>query len=280
MSSAFHILLPKEPVSLVLDSPHSGAEYPPDFGYACSLNELRSAEDSYVDEIFGNAPDFGAALLCARFPRSYIDVNRAVDDIDPMILEKQWVGPVAPSLRSVAGHGLIRRLVRPGVPVYDRNLSQREILSRIDCCYHPYHAALFSLLEDASFRSGEVWHMNLHSMPSQPREKGVGPDIVLGDRDGTTCDPSFLFVVRDILVRMGYRVAINDPYRGVEILRRYGIPSAGRHSLQIEISKALYMDEKTLEKTNGFFRLKAHMSELVSLCADQARGRFLSMAAD
>lgn len=279
-SPAFHVLYPEGPCPLVLDSPHSGSEYPEDFGYACPMDALREAEDTWVDEIFADAPGWGAPLLCARFPRSYIDPNRCLTDIDPLLLETDKGGAAESSSRSAVGYGLIRRLVRPGLPVYGRKISDDEINNRINRFYAPYHEALSSLLDEAVFRFGSVWHLNCHSMPS-PDRRG-GPDIVLGDRDGTACGRDFLGMVRDSLIGMGYRVAINDPYKGVEILRRYGAPGAGRHSLQIELSKQLYMNEKTQERTEGFVRLKSDMTEMVRQCIDyvQSQGQALPLAAD
>lgn len=274
----FDLFRPADPGPLVLDSPHSGSVYPDDFGHVCPLPDLYAVEDSYVHEIFSGAPGVGAALLCARFPRSYIDVNRSIDDLDPLLLETNRIGPCDPSFRSAGGYGLIRRLVRAGVSMYDRRLSDMEIKTRIEGYYNPYHNALKGLVEDSCSRFGRVWHLNCHSMPAP--ERGGGPDIVLGDRDGTSCGPAFRETVREALTRMGYRVTLNDPYKGVEILRRYGAPARNRHSLQIELAKRLYMDEKTGEKTKGFNRLHDDMTTLVRICHEAVRGLDLCLAAD
>lgn len=263
----------------MLDSPHSGRNYPADFDYSCLLNDLRKAEDSYVDEIFDKAPALGGPLLCARIPRAYIDVNRNITDIDPLLLDSPWQGPIAPSNRSAAGFGLVHRLVRPGMPVYGRRLSQGEIQKRIDRYYTPYHSVLSALLDDAVFLFGCALHLNLHSMPSCGGTRTA--DIVLGDRDGTTCGRDYLYMVRDNLIRMGYRVALNDPYKGMEILRRHSAPRKGRHSLQIEISKHLYMNEKTLEKTENFVRLKSDMTDFIARCiTDLQTQQTFPLAAD
>lgn len=278
-SPSCHVFYPENPLPLVLDSPHSGGDYPPDFNHTCSWHDLRGAEDSCVDEIFADAPTLGAPLLCARFPRSYLDVNREITDIDPLLLSAPWQGATAPSMRSAAGFGLVRRLIRAGVPIYANTLSQKDIQTRIDRYYLPYHTMLSTLLDAAHPFSGQVWHLNLHSMPP-PETGSKTPDIVLGDRDGTSCGRDFLHMVRGCLTRMGYRVAINDPYKGVEILRRYGAPHAGRHSLQIEISKHLYINEKTHEKTDGFLPLKDHMTDMIRQCIDYVLGQALPLAAD
>ena len=270
---------------LVFDSPHSGREYPADFNYACSFEMLRQAEDNQVDTLIRTAPAHGATVLNALFPRTYIDVNRAADDIDTELLDKRWPAPIVPTSRSYSGIGLIRRLVRPGTPVYDRHLSVQEIRNRIEDYYVPYHTALKHLLDDAHYRFGQVWHINTHSMPSTSVPVAFGmasmqPDFVIGDRDGTSCNPDFTHFLRDSLKGMGYRVAINHPYKGVEIVRRYAHPAAGRHSIQLEIGKALYWDEHRNEPNRNFNNLKADTDKLAGLCADYARSNLIELAAD
>ncbi|MBU0800875.1 MAG: N-formylglutamate amidohydrolase, partial [Alphaproteobacteria bacterium] len=178
---------------------------------------LQRAEDNYVDELAAPAPSYGAHLLCASFPRSYIDVNRARTDIDPAVVDGVWPGETTPSHLSQIGYGLIRRLVKPGMPVYDGPLSVSEITKRIEQYYVPYHDALDGLLDEALYNFGEVWHLNMHAMPSQGRTMKKGgkligmnqADFVLGDRDGTSCAREFTLAIRDILTGMGYGVALN-----------------------------------------------------------------------
>ncbi len=276
---------PESPIPLVFDSPHSGTTYPPDFDYACDFATLEKAEDKFVDDLFINAPNIGASLLCANFPRTYIDVNRCKKDIDVDLLADVWPEEIAPTPRSHAGVGLIRRLVRPGVPLYNRALKSAEIRHRIDAYYRPYHETLESVIENAHYRFGAVWHINCHSMPSREssafRAMLLPPvDFVLGDRDGTSCELAFTHAVRDFLRGRGYRVAINDPYKGVELVRRYSNPATGRHSLQIEISRALYLDEQTYKKSRHYEALKADMDSLIHFCADYVQNVSLPMAAD
>ncbi len=166
MKDVYAIDKPKNPLPVIFDSPHSGCIYPDNFNYACDFTLLKSAEDNYVEELFATATQHNATLLSALFPRSYIDVNRAKDDIDPQLLDKPWQGPANPTARSDAGIGLIRRLIRPGQPVYTRNLTQTEIENRITHYYHPYHTALEHLLDNAHYNYGQVWHINCHSMPN------------------------------------------------------------------------------------------------------------------
>jgi N-formylglutamate amidohydrolase len=273
------------PVPVVFDSPHSGADYPADFDYKCSLQALRHAEDAHVDALFAAAPRHGATLIGALFPRSYIDPNRGMDDIDPQLLDAAWTGPVTVSDRARVGMGLVRRICKPGMAIYDRTLSVAEVRHRIDDYYLPYHNAVASAVNTASARFGVVWHVNCHSMPSS-----VGPkvpvrgweraDFVLGDRDGTTCAPGFRRMVQGILEHQGYDVRINDPYKGVELVKRFGHPRKGSHSLQIEINRRLYMNEDTLERTAGFDALKLNMDALIAAIADYARDQLTAAAAD
>ncbi|HLB79625.1 MAG TPA: N-formylglutamate amidohydrolase [Dongiaceae bacterium] len=259
---------------LVLDSPHSGSIYPADFRFAAPFALLRRAEDAFVDELFAGAPRHGATLLAALFPRSYIDPNRHEAEIDPSLLAEPWPHPVRATRRSARGRGLVRRLVGPDQPVYDRRLSAAEVAARIGRCHRPYHAELAGLLDRAHRRFGAVWHLDCHSMRATGWARGRGSprdDFVLGDRHGTTCDPGFTELVRRTLTGLGYGVAVNRPFKGAEVVRRHGRPAANRHSLQIEVNRRLYMDQGRIEKTAGFDRLKADIDRLIAAVADYAR---------
>jgi len=270
-------------VPVVFDSPHSGRIYPANFDYICPADLLRQAEDSYVDELFASAPDQGAVLLCALFPRSFIDVNRAQDDIDPDMLDGPWPGLLSPSEKSMLGMGLIRSLCRPGMPMYQGRLPVARALERVERYWRPYHEQLAGLLDALHARFGAVWHVNCHSMPTIPGvmdDRGNGPDFVLGDRDGTTCEAAFTRFVADTLRDMGYRVKLNDPYKGVELVRRYSRPTRGRHSLQIEVHRRLYMNEETLERHSGFERLRQDIDRLIGAIAGYAADRCRRQAAE
>lgn len=288
MKDVYTLIKPNNPLPLIFDSPHSGRTYPDDFNYACDFKALQRAEDQFVDELFDHAPDHGAPFLKALFPRSYIDVNRCVKDIDHTLLSDIWPHDSAPSARSQAGIGLIRRLIQPNVPVYNRLLTSHEIKTRIDRYYRPYHAALENLITQAHSNYGFVYHINCHSMPSKPtQKKGLyrafparHADFVLGDRNGTSCDLSFTHAIRDFLKSLGYCVAINDPYKGVECVRAYSAPSLGRHSLQVEINKALYLDEKTGLKTKNFNILENDTHKLIELLTNYTNAQILPAAAD
>ncbi len=262
-------------VPLVLDSPHSGHDFPADFDAIVSEAELRDSEDCYVDELYAAAHELGTPLLAARFPRTYLDPNRHAGDIDLDLIEGSWPWEYRPSGKARIGKSLIWRTLDDGRPIYARRLKPEAVRARIERCHRPYHEKLRSQLDAAYRRFGKVYHINCHSMhsvagkQSDDGEGAVRPDFVLGDRDGTTCEPRFTEVVRSALTGMGYQVKVNDPYKGVELVRAYSNPGAGRHSLQIEINKRLYMNEKTLARTEGFSRLQKDLGELLRTVVDE-----------
>jgi N-formylglutamate deformylase len=262
-------------VPLVFDSPHSGSHYPDDFSFTCPLDTLRRAEDAYVDELYAAAPAHGATLIGALFPRSYLDPNRAVDDIDESLIDGDWPAPLKPSQNTRAGLGLVRRVARPSTPIYDRKLSVDEVLARIERCHGPYHRVLDDACSLLHRKYGTVWHINCHSMPSKRSARDIGrpADFVLGDRDGTTCAKEFTDFVAAVLRRRGYDVRINEIYKGVEIVKRHGRPGEHRHSLQIEVDRALYMDQKTLQKNANFAQLQADITHLIERLRDFAASR-------
>jgi len=269
------VLVRNDPIGrrlpVLFDSPHSGVSYPRDFAFTCPLATLRQAEDTHVEELFAQAPEHGATLLCALFPRSYIDANRAIDDIDPNLLDGPWPEPLNPTDKSAMGMGLIRTMCRPGLPLYDGKLTVAEVSERIDRFYRPYHFQVASVLDGLAARFGAVWHVNCHSMPSMvspTSSQGMGVDFVIGDRDGTTSEPGFIALIAEVLQGFGYSVAVNDPYKGVELIARYANPARGRHSVQLEINRRLYMNEETLERHEGFGRLQQHLGALIRrICA-------------
>ncbi|MFB9354505.1 N-formylglutamate amidohydrolase [Sneathiella chinensis] len=263
-------------VPLVLDSPHSGMEYPEDFNHASDFMILRRAEDTYIHELYADAPDLGATLMGAHFPRSYIDVNRGITEMDTALIDGDWTRPVGESEKAGLGIGLIWRKNQINEDIYDRKLSVAEAENRIDSYWVPYHDTLKAALDDTHASFGRVWHLNCHSMPEMSNEtskEGPGvqrPEFCLGDRRGTTCDPKFVAKTKEVLEELGYQVAVNEPYAGVELVRAYSDPDAGRHSLQIEIRRDLYMDEATLEKSANFDKVKADLKVLVEKLAEFA----------
>ncbi len=263
-------------VGLVVDSPHSGRTYPADFGYQCSLRDLRSAEDAYVDELCGAVPAVGGSLLMADFPRAYIDCNRDEHDLNPALIDGTPRSVLKPGPKSSMGIGLVRERLANGESIYARLLTAEELEHRLRTYYRPYHRALTELLNGHVRKAGRVWHVDMHSMASHassvtPDSGGLREyDMVLGNLDGTSCEPQLIELVDDTLRKLGYRVRINDPYKGAEITRRYGRPEQGVHTLQIEMNRALYLDEQNTEKTAGFAALEKSLSHLFRVLASKA----------
>ena len=268
-----------EPVPVVFDSPHSGSHYPDDFDYVVPLSMLRRGEDPYVDELFAAAPDHGAPLITAEFSRMYIDPNRSAADIDPDLLDGDWPHPIKPSRKTKSGMGLIRtRSGRKRERIYERKLSVDEVRHRIDNYWRPYHEAVRAALDEVHESFGAAWHINCHSMPSkwatgfakagEPNEN----DYVLGNRDGTTAGRDFTELVRETLAGFGFHVGVNDGQKGVELVRAYSDPDNNRHSLQIEINRRLYWDERNMKKREGHFEEQREiMTKLIETICDYAR---------
>ena len=260
---------------LVLDSPHSGTRYPPDFAHACDPLELRRAEDTHVEKLYDFAPSLGAAWVEAYFPRSYLDANRDITELDISMLAGPWPGEVATEPKQLAkvrlGKGLIWRMTDEGVPLYDRQLSVTEVQARIANCWQPYHAAVARAIDQAHAAHGFSIHLNCHSMPAVAASHATDfpglahADFVVGNRDHSTSSPALAQLVCEHLAGRGYDVSLNHPYKGVELVRRYGEPARHRHSLQIEINRKLYMDERSLAVHDGFEPLQASLRSLVEL---------------
>lgn len=248
------VLPPAAPaIALVCDSPHSGTEYPGDFGYAVALTELRKSEDTHVHWLWDAVPRVGGTLVHATFPRSYIDANRHERDIDVAMLADAWPGEVAPSDRCLAlGNGLVPSHTPTRSPIYARRLPAREVAHRIEHYWRPYRHTLAQVLQAAA-ATGPRWHLNLHSMPGNAYERlgrvAPGPlaDVVLGDLHGRSCSADFTALVAGAFRERGYTVAVNDPYAGQDLLREFGNPARGHESLQIELNRAIYLNEHTRE---------------------------------
>jgi N-formylglutamate amidohydrolase len=265
---------------LIFDSPHSGTDYPPDFGHIADTATLRGAEDTHVADLWAGAVAAGAVLLEAHFPRSYVDANRAPDDMDPAQIEGDYPGALNPTVKSQLGIGLCWTRVPPeGGPMYADRLTAEQVAARVSRYHHPYQSRLRALLDEAHARWGAVWHVNCHSMQEvasamSTQDRGTPrPDFVLGDLDGTACEAPLTETVNAFLTARGYSVAVNDPYKGMELIRANGDPAQGRHSMQIEVNRKLYMDETTREPNAGYAELKACFTALAAHLADHVATR-------
>jgi N-formylglutamate amidohydrolase len=269
-----------ERVPLIVASPHSGSNYPVEFVAASRLDPLalRRSEDSFVDELFAAAPSLGAPLLSARYARAYVDVNREPYELDPtMFVEPlpEFVNAQSPRVRM--GLGTIARVVANGQEIYSGKLHFDEAQRRIETLYHPYHQTLRRLIEETEALFGGYVLVDCHSMPSAAGSicRSGTADIVLGDCHGTACAPEIREAARRFLSARGFAVAINAPYAGGYTTEHYGDPPRRRHALQVEINRALYMDERQYARTPRFSGLIADLAELLRQLARAAEACLL-----
>jgi N-formylglutamate deformylase len=257
---------------IVFNSPHSGRVYPEAFLQAARLDltTLRRSEDSFVDELILDVVRGGMPLMRAHFPRCFIDVNREPYELDPRMFEGRLPSFAnTRSMRVAGGLGTVARVVGDAQEIYDRRLPVDDALRRIEGLYKPYHRALRRLVTRVHRELGAVVLVDCHSMPSNAGSKDERPraDIVVGDRYGTSCVPAVTETIEATLRDLGYAVSRNKPYAGGFITEHYGNPGAGFHSIQLEVNRALYMDEKRFQRIASFDRLSA---DLVALALELA----------
>ncbi len=260
---------------LVLDSPHSGVNYPEDFGFSSDFAALRRAEDTHVEKLYDFAPAMGVGWIEAFFPRSYLDANRSLSEFDLSMIDGEWIEAVATEGVFLAkvklGKGLVWRTTDDGAPIYQRRLSVAEVQARIDNCWRPYHDAVAAAIDRAWQTHGYSIHVNCHSMPAVAQAQATDSpgeahaDFVIGDRDGTTAHVALSSLVCQHLESKGYSVAYNHPYKGVELVRRYSNPAQHRHSIQLEINRKLYMNELDRELIPNHTALRRDLRSLVEL---------------
>jgi N-formylglutamate amidohydrolase len=261
--------------ALVFASPHSGCSYPAQFIGASPLDisALRKSEDCYVDELFGDASEHGAPLVRALLPRAYLDVNREPYELDPEMFD----GPLPPyvnsaSPRVAAGLGTVARIVATRREIYRHKLTFADVEQRLSTFYRPYHRALRIMINRAVDQFGYCVLVDCHSMPSSglPLDADSSPqrvDMVIGDRSGLSCHPLITDTIDATLRGQGYRVLRNNPYAGGFTTQHYGDPANGVHAVQIEINRALYMDEATLMRRGAFGKLRADVSGVIGALA-------------
>src|SRR5215212_4536635 len=274
----FHVAEPAvQTVPFVFNAPHAGAVYPASFLAESRLDALalRRSEDAYVDELFSPMTSFGAPLMAARFPRALLDLNREPYELDPRMFEGR-LPPFANtrSMRVAGGLGTIPRIVADGQEIYRGRVSVEEALRRIEWLYKPYHRTLRQIVNRTASHFGHVVLIDCHSMPSTSvsRDEGVKADIVLGDRYGTSCVGVLTDLVEVTLRAKGYSVTRNKPYAGGFITEHYGEPALGRHGLQIEVNRALYMDERTMAKRPNFATLRRDLEAVFTAVTQEISG--------
>ncbi|WP_431284473.1 N-formylglutamate amidohydrolase [Humitalea sp. 24SJ18S-53] len=259
---------PKRQVApIVFASAHSGRDYPPLFLAESRLDaiSLRRSEDSFVEQLFAQAPALGMPLLAATFPRVYCDANREPWELDPGMFDgplPAWVNSQSP--RVGAGLGTLARVAASGEAVYSRRIPFAEAEARVRNCWEPYHAALSGLIAETVAAFGCCLLIDCHSMPAHPAHGQDPPDMVLGDAHGTACAPRATRLVEEGLQGLGYRVRRNDPYAGGYVTRHYGRPRDNVHAVQIEIARSLYMDEAAIRPHAGLEVLAARLTGLMT----------------
>ncbi|MDM7931764.1 N-formylglutamate amidohydrolase [Tabrizicola sp.] len=270
LTEAFRLIRPlRQSGPFIFASPHSGREYGPDFMARAVLDRqaIRSSEDAFVDSLFDMAPELGAPLLTARAPRAFLDLNRAADELDPGVIEGIQRVPHNPRISS--GLGVIPRVVAGGRAIYRGKLTLAEAESRISRYWHPYHQALAELIDETRAEFGSAVLIDCHSMPHEAIEAHTRPgqprpEVVLGDRYGVAAGREVVERIEVAFSGAGLRVGRNAPFAGAYVAQAYGRPSRGVHVVQVEIDRALYMDEARIEPAPGFQAFRQLMAGVVA----------------
>lgn len=269
LTEAYRLIRPLRQVGpVVFASPHSGRDYAGFLAQAVlDRQAIRSSEDAFVDQLFDMAPDMGAPLLAARAPRAFLDLNRAADELDPGVIEGLTRVPHNP--RIAAGLGVIPRVVAGGRAIYRGKLTLQEAQTRISRFWHPYHQALAALIDETRATFGSAILIDCHSMPHEAivahtRPGALRPEVVLGDRYGVAAGREVVEQVEAAFAATGLRVGRNAPFAGAYVAQAYGRPSRGVHVIQVEIDRALYMDESQVEPLPGFTAFRDLMAGVVA----------------
>ncbi len=257
---------------VVFSSPHSGDFYPADFIRTSRLDALalRASEDAYVDRLFGAAPEFGAPLLAAVYPRAWIDLNRGPTEMDPALVDGAASAGI--NQRIAAGLGVVPRVVSEGRAIYSGKIPLAEAEARVRDVHRPYHRQLDDLMVGARDRHGIAVLFDCHSMPSEalraaPRVRGRIPEVVLGDRFGAAAARHIVAETQAAFEAEDFVVARNAPFAGGYITQRYGRPSRGLHAVQIEIDRGLYLDQRRIRPGGQFDEVRARIDRVVARLA-------------
>lgn len=284
MTDAFDLFLPDpQTVPFVFSSPHSGRDYDSTFQGQSRLDALtlRSSEDAFVDRLFADAPVYGAPLLAARAPRAFLDLNRAADELDPAVIE--GVGHTPHNPRIASGLGVVPRVVAGGRAIYISRMARADAETRLTRFWHPYHQRLRKLMFDTTETFGKAVLIDCHSMPheaieSHHRGNVAQPEVVLGDRFGAAAGFEVIEQLEAAFKAAGLRVARNTPFAGAYITQAYGRPSRGQHVVQVEIDRALYLDEARVSPRPDFDAFKALISGVIAQITDN--GQRIPLAAE
>lgn len=278
-------LPPRRTTSVIFASPHSGRLYPARFLALAVLDErvIRSSEDAFVEDLFAAAPGCGAPLLAATTPRAYVDLNRGADELDPALIE--GVRRLSHNPRVASGLGVIPRVVSNGRAIYSGKLPLAEAQDRLTSHWHPYHDQLQALIDQNNRAFGQAILIDCHSMPHEALDSigpvgGSRPDVVLGDRFGAAASGSVVDRIEAAFAAAGLRVARNMPFAGAYITQTYGRPSRGQHAVQVEIDRALYMNETTIDRSPDYAAFKALITGVIAEIASIGRAADLPVAAE
>lgn len=282
----FDLICPeRQTTAVIFASPHSGSDYPDDLMGRTILDShaIRSSEDAFVHDLFAAAPQFGAPILSARFPRAYLDLNRGRDELDPALIDgvrRRYNSP-----RIASGLGVVPRVVSNGRAIYRGKLTQAEAESRIERCWVPYHRALRELMDKTSDQFGQAILVDCHSMPREAvdglvRTDSSRPHVVIGDRFGASADTAFVQRIEALFRAEGLTVARNSPFAGAYTVQHYGRPGRGHHAIQIEIDRSLYMNEAAILPHEGYEAFRALITRVIAGIADIARPTSNRMAAE
>ena len=285
MEAGYRVVMPEvRTTSVVFASPHSGRDYPPEMMRRSSLGTraIRSSEDAFVDLLFDSAPLTGAPFITATVPRAYVDFNRSREELDPALIE--GVRKASHNPRVSSGLGVIPRVVANGRPIYRGKLPRDEADRRLDLHWQPYHCALEALLRESRVSFGDAILIDCHSMPHEALESvahpgGLRPEIVIGDRFGASASADLVDRIEAAFVEEGLVVVRNAPFAGAYSTQAYGRPGQRQHVVQIEIDRALYMDERTIRPHQGFKELRERLVRIVAELSDLGR-RDLPLAAE
>lgn len=283
---AYHLIHPqKRTTSAIFASPHSGREYPWTFLRRTVLDEhsIRSSEDAFVDKLFASVPQHGAPLLLAGAPRAFIDLNRSADELDPALIE----GARAPAHnpRVASGLGVVPRVVAGGRAIYSGKISREEAQRRIDTYWRPYHSTLRRLLDESLAQFGEAILIDCHSMPHEAMDgiarAGVPrPEVVLGDRFGASASAEVVDRIEAAFAAAGLAVVRNAPFAGAFTTQHYGRPSRRQHVIQIEIDRALYMNEQMIRPNGNFTEMQRVLARVVAEVTELGRAKDVPLAAE
>jgi len=256
---------------LLVEIPHAGlmVDEPARATLMAPAEALARDADLWVDELYADAPAAGATVLVAHVSRYVCDLNRAESDLEPRAARA--------GRRPVAPHGLVWCSTTTGAPALAHPIDETELTRRLELYYRPYHRVIGEILAHKRARFGFAILLCAHSMPSRSHEPSDGgadagrsaaprqrADIVPGSRGGTTAAAAVVDCPELLARERGWSVAHDQPFRGGYSTLRYGHPVTGVHAVQVEISRRLYMDEASLERSPaGFPAVRAYCRSLV-----------------